>query len=123
LCAGLIYLLVPNPEGNKSENKKKLFHIICNNVKKMFTPPFHLGVGGWGQGTYCCPPTSNPDRGSTASMFSCLAMHTPNIAISSKPRGVDWLNSHDSMPLPLLENNMSECLPLPHPSHLFYFIQ
>jgi hypothetical protein len=74
---------------------------------------FRSVVGGWGQGTYCCPPTSNPDRGSTASMFSCLAM----------PRGVDWLNSHDSMPLPLLENNMSECLPLPHPSHLFYFIQ
>jgi hypothetical protein len=53
------------------------------------------GVGGWGQGTYCCPPTSNPDRGSTASMFSCLAMHTPNIAISSKPRGLNRLNCHD----------------------------
>ena len=89
----------------------------------MFTPPFRLGVGGWGQGAYCCLPTSNPDRGSTASMSSCLAMHTPNITISSKPREVDWLNSHDSMPLPLLENNMSECLPLPHHSHLFYFIQ
>ena len=60
--------------------------------KNVYPPPFFvLGVRGK---AYCYPPTSNLDRGPTASSFSCLAVN---------PGGADRLNSHDSMPLPLLE--------------------